>query len=134
MGILEQEGYGALKDKARRYMQDSVVRKINAHITKEMEKIMTELNRLSAAVDQELADDAAQNELIAELKRQLEEAQAAAAAAAAGEAGANERLAEALTAASDAAARLESNDAVEEPEPVDGELDPGTPELEHPQA
>lgn len=75
-----------------------------------------ELENLSAAVDKELADDAAQNELIAELKRQLGEAQAAVDSAQAGEADALGKASEALSAAQTAADRLGSNDApAEEP-------------------
>ena len=74
-----------------------------------------QLDRLNAAVDQELADDAAQNELIAELRVQL-----AAAQDAASQAGVLEgQLAEALSAAEAAAVRLESNDVVADDGGVD---------------
>lgn len=127
MGILEVEGFEALQRKAKRYIRD-VVNELKSHITTEMERIMSELNRLSDAVDRELSDDAAQNELIAELRSQLAEATDAAAAAQAGEAGANERLNEALSAAGDAADRLESNDAQPEEPPTDEEpVDNGDP-------
>jgi uncharacterized membrane protein YccC len=123
MTWLEDQGAQAVKEKAQRYLRDlmdGVVSKINTHTTQEVERIMTELNRLSNAVDQELADDSAQNELIAELKRQLEEAKAAVDGAVAGEAAAVENLNNALNAADDAASRLESNDPQpEEPEPTE---------------
>ena len=103
-----------------------------------------QLDRLSTAVNKELADDSAQNELIAELRRQLEAAQAAAADAVAGKEGAEQALTAALDAAQAAAVQLESNDpAVEEPPvdpegpPVDPPVDPegpGVPEPENPQA
>ncbi|HJY34327.1 MAG TPA: hypothetical protein VJ260_05710 [Vicinamibacterales bacterium] len=79
---------------------------------------MAELDRLSAAVDKELADDTAQNELIAELRSQLETAKAAVDGAVAGEAAAVENLNAALTAAGEAATKLESNDVAPEPEPT----------------
>jgi predicted nucleic acid-binding Zn-ribbon protein len=123
MTWLEDQGAQAVKEKAQRYLRDlmdGVVSKINTHTTQEVERIMTELNRLSNAVDQELADDSAQNELIAELKRQLEEAKAAVDGAVAGEAAAKENLQTALDAATNAADRLESNDPQpEEPEPTE---------------
>jgi predicted nucleic acid-binding Zn-ribbon protein len=123
MTWLEDQGAQAVKEKAQRYLRDlmnEVVSKINTHTTQEVERIMTELNRLSNAVDQELADDSAQNELIAELKRQLEEAKAAVDGAVAGEAAAKENLQTALDAATNAADRLESNDPQpEEPEPTE---------------
>lgn len=129
MGILEQEGFESLQRKAKRYLRD-VVNEIKNHITTEMERIMSELDRLNTAVDRELADDAAQNELIAELKRQLGEAQTAATAAQAGEAGANQRLTDALDAATSAAERLESNDPVVEP-PADPPVEqPAEPPVE----
>ena len=118
MSFLEYEGFQSLTRKAKRHARD-LVNEVKTHITTEMERIMSELDRLGAAVDKELADDAAQNELIAELKRQLEAAQAAAAGAAAGEAAAVENLNAALAAASDAATKLESNDPAPEPAPED---------------
>jgi chromosome segregation ATPase len=116
MGFLEAEGFESLQRKARRYVRD-VVNEIKSHITEEVERIMSNLDRLNTAVDKELADDAAQNELIAELKRQLEEAKAAVDGAVAGEAAAVEALNAALTAAGDAATKLESNDPQPEPTP-----------------
>lgn len=69
-----------------------------------------QIDRLNAAVDQELADDAAQNELIAELRAQVGQARAAAEAAEAGNTSAQAELMSALNAVDAAAARLESND------------------------
>ena len=75
-----------------------------------------EIDNLNAAVEKELADDTAQNELIAELQRQLADAAAAVEAAQAGEADALAQAAEALSGAQSAADRLATNDApVEEP-------------------
>jgi chromosome segregation ATPase len=120
MSWLEHEGAEAVRKKAQRYLRDlalEVVSKINTHTTAEMEHIMSELDRLGAAVDKELADDSAQNELIAELKRQLDEAKAAVDGAVAGEAAAVESLNAALAAADEAATKLESNDPQPEPDP-----------------
>lgn len=136
MSWLEQVGYHALRREAKHALRN-LAADVKAHITQEMETLMAEIARLKAAVDKELADDAAQNELIALLKAQLAEAQAAAADAAAGEADAEQRLAEALAAAVESAERLESNDPVveEEPEepvdpepPVEEPVEPADPE------
>jgi uncharacterized membrane protein YdfJ with MMPL/SSD domain len=116
MGFLEAEGFDSLRRKAQRYVRDAV-NEIKQHITDELGEVMSNLDRLNTAVDKELADDAAQNELIAELKRQLEEAKAAVDGAVAGEAAAVEALNAALTAAGDAATKLESNDPQPEPTP-----------------
>jgi chromosome segregation ATPase len=94
-----------------------IVRRVTQRITQSEERIMSELDRLNTAVDKELADDAAQNELIAELKRQFEEAKAAVDGAVAGEAAAVEALNSALDAAGEAATKLESNDPQPEPDP-----------------
>jgi chromosome segregation ATPase len=115
--VLEYEGFKALKASAKEYLR-GLTREVKQHVTNEVERIMSELDRLNTAVDKELADDAAQNELIAELKRQLEEAKAAVDGAVAGEAAAVEALNAALTAAGDAATKLESNDPQPEPEPT----------------
>jgi uncharacterized membrane protein YccC len=103
----------------RRYTrhQRDLVNEVKQHITQEMERIMSQIDRLNTAVDKELADDSAQNKLIAELRRQLDEAKAAVDGAVAGEAAAVENLNNALTAADSAAAKLESNDPQPEPEP-----------------
>lgn len=126
MSYLETLGAEVALRRARKFayqLAAGVVDQVNTHITNEMEKIMSELNRLSDAVDRELADDAAQNQLIAELKSQLEAAQAAAADAAAGEADAEARLNEALAAAVSAAERLESNDPVSQEQPQEPPVD-----------
>lgn len=95
----------------------------------ERQELMAEqLDRLNAAVDRELADDAAQNQLIAELRAQLATAQQVAADAVAGNAQAQADLQGALDAAAGAAARLESNDAAPtEPEPPAEPVEPVTP-------
>lgn len=91
-----------------------IARGVNT-IGERIAKMAEQLDRLNAAVDQELADDAAQNELIAELRVQL-----AAAQDAASQAGVLEgQLAEALSAAEAAAVRLESNDVVADDGGVD---------------
>lgn len=83
-----------------------------------------QIDRLNAAVEQELADDAIQNQLIAELRAQLEIARDAANSAIAGEAAAVEQLQVALDAADAAAVRLESNDAPAEPENPEQPVEP----------
>jgi hypothetical protein len=127
MGWLQQEGVRAVEKRAKAYLR-GLTNEIKKHIDESEERIMTELSRLSDAVTKELADDASQNELIDFLKSQLTAAQDAAAAAAAGEADANARLDEALAAASEAADRLGSNDAVEEPPVDESGTDEGTTE------
>jgi chromosome segregation ATPase len=132
MTWLEDQGAQAVKEKAQRYLRDlmdRVVREINTHTTTEMEKLMTEINDLHAAVDQELADDSAQNQLlsdraatIADLEARLAEAQGAVDGAVAGEAEAKATLQEALSGVSDAVTKLKSNDPqpeepTEEPTP-----------------
>jgi uncharacterized membrane protein YccC len=123
MTWLEDQGAQAVKEKAQRYLRDlfnEFATKINTHTTTQMETLMSQIDRLNTAVDKELADDSAQNELIAELRRQLDEAKAAVDGAVAGEAAAVENLNNALNAADDAASRLESNDPQpEEPEPTE---------------
>lgn len=91
-----------------------------------------ELDRLGQAVDKELADDAAQNQLIAEqtatiadLQAQLGTVNDNLTAALEGEAAAQASVREALDAATAAADKLEQNDPVvppvdEEPPPADG--------------
>lgn len=134
MSWLAAEGAKAVRKEAQRYLR-GLTNEVKSHITSEVERVMSEIDRLNAAVEQELADDAAQNELIAELRRQLGIAQEAAEAAVAGEAEAQRQLTEALAAADSAAERLESNDpVVEEPEqpeepPVDP-VEPGEPDPE----
>ena len=81
------------------------------HIAERQAAMAQELDNLNAAVDKELADDAAQNELIAELKRQLEAANTAVEAAQAGEADALAKASEALSGAQAAADKLGTNDA-----------------------
>lgn len=122
MSWLEAAGAAAIRKEALKHLR-ALTTEIKTHVTKEVERVMTEISRLNEAVDKELADDAAQNELIAELKRQLGVATEAAAAAAAGEEAANQRLDEALAAATSAAERLESNDPVEEP-PAEPPVEP----------
>lgn len=90
---------------------------VYVQLSKRMENMAEQIDRLNAAVDQELADDSAQNQLIADLKAQLETAKAAVDGAVAGEEAAKTELQEALNAATDAAVRLESNDAPAEEEP-----------------
>ncbi len=123
MTWLEDQGAQAVKEEAQRYLRDlfnEFATKINTHTTTQMETLMSQIDRLNTAVDKELADDSAQNELIAELRRQLDEAKAAVDGAVAGEAAAVENLNNALNAADDAASRLESNDPQpEEPEPTE---------------
>ena len=76
-----------------------------------------QIDRLNTAVERELADDSAQNQLIAELRAQLGQARAAAEAAEAGNVNAQAELRTALDAADAAAQRLESNDPSPEPAP-----------------
>ena len=102
MSWLEAEGAKAVRKEAQRYLR-GLVTEIKQHITHEVERVMTEIDRLNTAVDKELADDAAQNELIAELKSQLELASQAAEDAKAGQADAEQRLTDALAAATTAA-------------------------------
>ena len=73
--------------------------------------------RLQAAVEQELADDAAQNELIAQQRALIDELRAAVDAAVAAGAADRDGLAAAYAVMDDAAARLESNDPALDPEP-----------------
>ena len=120
MSWLEHQGAEAVWRRYTRHQRD-LVNEVKQHITQEMERIMSQIDRLNTAVDKELADDAAQNELIAELRSQLDEAKAAVDGAVAGEAAAVENLNNALTAADSAAARLESNDPQPEPEPTPDE-------------
>ena len=113
MSWLEVKGAEVAIRRAKRFAKTlaaTVVVQVNTHTTQKMEQIMSELSRLSEAVERELSDDASQNELIATLKAQLEEAQAAVGEAVEGEQEAVDRLNEALAVASAAADRLESND------------------------
>ena len=131
MSWLEAEGAKAIRKEAQRYLR-GLTNEVKAHITQEVEKLMSEIDRLNTAVDKELADDAAQNQLIAELRAQLEAASAAVSDAVAGKADAERQLTEALAAATTAAEKLESNDpVVEEPPaeepPVEEPVDPEPP-------
>lgn len=80
-------------------------------LTERLTLMAEQIDRLNTAVDRELADDAAQNQLITELRAQLDTAKAAAEQAATGEATAVQTLQAALDAADAAAQRLEANDA-----------------------
>ena len=122
-GVLEFEGFRALKAQAKDYLR-GLTREVKQHVTNEVERVMSEIQDLRGAVDQELADDAAQNELIAQLKAQLEEAQSQVAAAVAGEAEAEAKLNEALSAAVEVTEKLKSNDPPRE-EPAPPEEPPG---------
>lgn len=82
-----------------------------AALTERLTLMAEQIDRLNTAVDRELADDAAQNQLITELRAQLDTAKAAAEQAATGEATAVQTLQAALDAADAAAQRLEANDA-----------------------
>ena len=111
MNFLE---YEALKREATEFAR-GLADEVIAHITR-MESTMAEqIDRLNTAVDKELSDDAAQNELIAELRSQLDGAKQAVADAVAGQEGAEQTLNEALDAASAAADKLGSNDPPAEP-------------------
>lgn len=129
MSWLEHQGAEAVWRKVTRHLRD-LTNEVKQHTTAEIERLVTpmaeQIDRLNTAVEKELSDDAAQNELIAELKRQLDAAKQAAADAAAGQAGAEATLTEALNAAGAAADRLGSNDPAEQPtEPTDPAPDPG---------
>jgi hypothetical protein len=122
MSFLEYEGFQSLTRKAKRHARD-LVNEVKTHITQEIGKVMSEIEDLKTAVDQELADDAAQNQLLAEraatiadLEARLGEAQAAVEGAVAGEAAAQATLQDALSGVADAVTKLKSNDApAEEP-------------------
>lgn len=98
-------------------IESATTRQIVAAILERTTAMAEQIDRLNAAVDRELADDAAQNQLIAELRAQLGQARQAAEAAEAGNTAAQAELRTALDAADAAAQRLESNDPQLEPAP-----------------
>lgn len=92
-------------------------RQLLLHIIERIQAMSDQTARLTAAVDQELTDDAAQNQLITQQRGMIDELRAALDNAVAGGAADRDALAQAYAVIDDAASRLESNDPTNQPEP-----------------